>query len=122
MSGEGICRCGRPVAVLHTCKVGLGYTVALVILVSFMLGFLVGAASAQPAGCTLPGSTAKDCATVTHRLAAEITIIGKPDDAKIFDMDENACLRGGLTFYELDGKVIFDLKPGVYYPAGCEKQ
>ena len=83
-------------------------------------------ARAQTKGaCILPdghvGRTIEECAQPHRKTTNEVTIVGSPGDPKVFDMDEQACLRGGLTFYDLDGKVIFDLKDGQYYPQGCER-
>lgn len=104
------------------------YLLATVLVVLTVLGVLARGhvARAQTKGaCILPdghaGKTIEECAQPHRETTNEVTIVGSPGDAKVFDMDEQACLRGGLTFYDLDGKVIFDLKDGEYYPQGCEK-
>ena len=41
------------------------------------------------------------------------------DNREIFRMSPGACLRGPLYFLDRDGKKLFELKEGVYFPTSC---
>lgn len=38
---------------------------------------------------------------------------------KSFRMEYGACLRGPLQFFDMDGKVLFELDKDVEFPSGC---
>lgn len=48
-----------------------------------------------------------------------VTYSSNNEGYKTFQMKANACLRGPLSFFDKNGKVIFDLKENVEYPTDC---
>ena len=50
-----------------------------------------------------------------------VTISRAITGSVMFEMGPNGCLRGPMTFYDVDDKEVFKLSEAATYPSGCDK-